>query len=135
MPKSFNSRFKKYTYNTCDDLKHLSGRDIIRLNPSTVSWDIMNTKNACNPEQQYALGEYLMMLKETKKTMTPAEYEIEVKEALRDFTKAIKSSSDASFVDTAKELTSNLRMRKTSAKAKGNRRRRRNRNTKKKRKL
>ena len=132
MPKSFNSRFKKYTYNTCNDLKHLSGRDIIRLNPSTVSWDIMNTINTCNPEQKYALSDYLMMLKESKKRMTPVEYAKEVEEALSDFTTAIKGASKATFVDTAKELTSDLRMRK--AKAKGTRRRR-NRNTKKKRKL
>ena len=76
-----------------------------------------------------------MMLKESKKRMTPDEYAKEVKEALSEFTKAINSVSDTTFVNTAKELTSDLRMRKTSAKAKGTRRRRRNRNTKKKRKL
>jgi hypothetical protein len=98
----------------------------------------MNTINTCKPEQKYALSDYLMMLKESKKRMTPDEYATEVKEALSDFTKAINSVSNASFVDTAKELTSDLRMRKASAsakaKAKGTRRRR-NRNTKRKRKL
>ena len=146
MPKSFNSRFKKYTYNTCNDLKHLSGRDIIRLNPSTVSWDIMNTINTCNPEQKYALSDYLMMLKESKKRMTPVEYAKEVEEALSDFTTAIKGASKATFVDTAKQVVGEIQTKKASAsakakakasasaKAKGTRRRR-NRNTKKKRKL
>ena len=143
MPKSFNSRFKKYTYNTCNDLKHLSGRDIIRLNPSTVSWDIMNTINTCNPEQKYALSDYLMMLKESKKRMTPVEYAKEVEEALSDFTTAINGASKATFDDTAKQVVVEIRASakakasasaSAKAKAKGTRRRR-NRNTKKKRKL
>lgn len=131
MPKSLKSRFKKYTYKTCNDLKELSGRDIIRLNPSTVSWDIMNTIRTCNPEQKYALEDYLMVLKEKKKTMTPEQYAIEVNEALQDFTNAIKGSSVASFIKTATKLSNEIKQRKSTKNGNGINRRRR-RNTKKK---
>ena len=133
MPKSLKSRFKKYTYKTCNDLKDLSGRDIIRLNPSTVSWDIMNTIRSCNPEQKYALEDYLMVLKEKKKTMTHEQYAIEVNDALKDFTDAIIGSSEKSFIKTAKIVSKEIHVRKSSAK--GIRRSRRRQNTKKKRKL
>ena len=133
MPKSFNSRFKKYIYKTCDDLKHLSGRDIIRLNPSTVSWGINSpdNKRQCNAEQKFAL-DYIIELKDKKKTMTTSEYAIEVKDTLSEFSNMLQGSSEKSFFTTATKVVSDLQKRKTGS-AKGIRRRRRN--TKKKRKL
>jgi len=139
MPKSFNSRFKKYTYKTCNDLKHLSGRDIIRLNPSTVSWDINSpaNKRQCNDEQKFAL-DYIIELKGKKKIMTPDEYATEVKDTLKEFKEMINGASDESFISTAKKVVSDLQRKKTTnaktTNAKGIRRRR-NRNTKKKSKL
>lgn len=135
MPKSIMSRFKTYSYNRCDDLKNLSGRDIIRLNPSIVNWDIKTNKSTykCNPEQQYAL-DYLMDLKKIKKGMAPQKYATEVNDALVGFTEALVGASDASFRDAARKVKSDIQQRKTSKNVGKGNRRRYNRNTKKKRK-
>ena len=130
MPKSFTSRFKTYTYNTCDDLKHLSGREIIRINPSTVNWDIMNSMSSCKPEQRYALG-FLMDLKELKKTTTPNEYNTEVKDAIKMFEETLKNASPENFKKTAQEVLKTLKSRS----GKGVRSTKRRRSTKKRRKL
>ena len=130
------SRLKKYTYNNCDDLKKLSGRDIIRLNPSIVNWDIKTNKAnyKCNPEQKYAL-DYLFDLKEKKKRkgMTPKQYDDEVNETLVDFTSALNGASDASYRNTTRKVLSDIQQRKTSKNVGKGNRSRYNRNTKKKR--
>jgi hypothetical protein len=135
MPKSLKSRFKKYTYKTCDDLKHLSGRDIIRLNPSLISWDINSpaNKKQCNSEQKFAL-DYIIELKGKKKTMTSGEYASEVKDTLKEFNEMLDGAGNTSFINTAKIVSHEIQGRKSSS-AKGIRRRRRRQNTKKKRKL
>ena len=130
LKKTIGSRFKKYAYNTCDDLKNSSGEDIIRLDPSQVNVDLFNNsdiRRGCKAEQIYAIDYFLKELKIKKRQGQLTQQDVE--EEVRDFYEQLRSHRDKTT-----RAISTTRKSVVPLTSKGGYRRHRRRNTKKKRK-